>query len=120
MAPSPAPAVVPWRTTMRERALPVSRATAWAALVEELETDVDDLSVEPPWRHVRRLRVPGLERVEQTVTIRDDGEACHLAWCVGLTAAQDDPAGDAALVRLGEHGQAFLAAVATRVRAAGP
>jgi hypothetical protein len=106
------PAVVPWRTTMRERHLPAPRRTAWAALVGHLGTDADDLSVEPPWRHVRRLAVPGLERVEQTVTIRDDGDECHLAWCVGLTADGDDRLADAALARLGDEGAAVLAAVA--------
>jgi hypothetical protein len=86
MASSPAPAVVPWRTTMRERHLPVLRAAAWAALLDHLGDEDADLSVEPPWRHVRRLSVPGVERAEQTLTIRDDGDECHLAWCIGLTA----------------------------------
>jgi len=97
---------------MRERPLAVPRSTAWTALLEQLGTGADDLSVEPPWRHVRRLRVDGLDRVEQTVTIRDDGDQCHLAWCVGLTAEVDDPAADALLARLGEDGDALLDAVA--------
>lgn len=115
MAPSPAPAVVPWRTTMRERHLPGPRDAAWAALLEQLATDADDLSVEPPWRHVRCLAAPGVERVEQTLTIRDDGAECHLAWCVGLTAELDDPAADALLARLGDDGESLLAAVAAAV-----
>lgn len=108
MAPSPAPAVVPWRTTMRERHLAVPRRAAWDTLAEQLGSDAGDLSVEPPWRRVRRLTVPGVERVEQTLTIRDDGPECHVAWCVGLTAEVDDPAADALLARLGGEGQTLL------------
>ena len=115
MAPSPAPAVVPWRTTMRERHLPVPRAAAWAAVLDQLGTEADDLSVEPPWRHVRRLTIPGGERAEQTLTIRDDGAECHLSWCAGLTAELDDPAADALLARLGDDGESLLAAVAAAV-----
>lgn len=111
MAPSPAPAVVPWRTTMRERHLPVPRHAAWAALLEHVGTEADDLSVEPPWRHVRRLAVPGIDRVEQTVTIRDDGAECHLSWCIGLTAELGDPSADSLLARLGDDGEALLDAV---------
>ena len=44
----------------------------------------------------------------QTLTIRDDGPECHLAWCVGLTAEVDDPAADALLARLGGEGQTLL------------
>lgn len=97
---------------MRERPLAVPRATAWAALLEQLGTEADDLSVEAPWRHVRRRRVEGVNRVEQTVTIRDDGDQCRLAWCVGLTAELDDPTADDLLARLGDEGEALLAAVA--------
>lgn len=115
MAPRPAPAVVPWRTTMRERHLPVPRDAAWAALLERLGTEGDDLSVEPPWRHVRRLATEDIDRVEQTLTIRDDGAECHLSWCVGLTATLDDPTADAVLARLGDEGEALLDAVAEAV-----
>jgi hypothetical protein len=115
MARSPAPPVVPWRTTMRERHLPVPRDAAWVAALERLGTDAGDLSVEPPWRHVRRLRVPYVERVEQALTIRDDGAECHLAWCVGLTAEADDPAADALLTRLGTEGETLLDEVAGAV-----
>jgi hypothetical protein len=116
MAPPPAPAIGPWRTTMRERHLGVPRDAAWARLVEQLGTNAADLSVEAPWRHVRRLTVPGVDRVEQTLTIRDDGEECLLAWCVGLTAEVDDPAADALLARLGDDGEALL----DQLAAAGP
>ena len=115
MAPAPSPAVVPWRTTIREHHLPVPRSTAWAALLGQLGADADDLSVEPPWRHVRRLAVEGIDRVEQTLTLRDDADECHLAWCVGLAAELDDPAADAALARLGERGEVLLVTVATAV-----
>ncbi len=115
MAPRPAPAVVPWRTAMRERHLTVPRDAAWAAVLAHLGDDPDDLSVEPPWRHVRRLEVDGMERAEQTLTIRDDGDECHLAWCVGLTAEVDDPDADATLARLGEDGETLLDAVADEV-----
>ena len=115
MAPSPPPVVVPWRTTMRERHLPVPREVAWAAVVEHLGTAVDDVSVEPPWRHVRRLTLPGMERVEQTLTIRDDGDECHLAWCVGFSAEVDDPAADVLLTRLGDDGETLLDELAARV-----
>ena len=115
MAPRPAPAVVPWRTTMRERHLSVPRDVAWAVVIAHLGEDPGDLSVEPPWRHVRRLAVAEVERVEQTVTIRDDGEECHLAWCVGLTAEVDDPGADALIARLGADGEALLDAVARAV-----
>jgi len=97
---------------MRERHLPVPRATAWTALLGQLGADADDLSVEAPWRHVRHLAVEGIDRVEQTLILRDDGDECHLAWCVGLTAELDDPAADATLVRLGEVGEGLLDAIA--------
>jgi len=100
---------------MRERHVPVPRAATWAALLDQLGTEADDLSVEPPWRHVRRLATEDVEQVEQTLTIRDDGAECHLAWCVGLSAELDDPAADAVLARLGDGGEALLATVATAV-----
>ena len=100
---------------MRERHLPALRAAAWAALVDHLGDEDADLSVEPPWRHVRRLSVPGVERAEQTLTIRDDGDECHLAWCIGLTAEVDDPAADALLARLGAEGESLLDEVAARL-----
>lgn len=115
MAPRPAPAVAPWRTTMRERHLTVPRDAAWAAVLAHLGDDPGDLSVEPPWRHVRRLAGPGVERVEQTLTIRDDGNECHLAWCVGLTAEVADSGADALIARLDADGEALVDGVARAV-----
>lgn len=105
-------ASVPWRTTMRERAVGAPRDTAWKALLAEVGRDPGDLSVEPPWRHVRRRAVDGVERCELTVTIRDDGPTCHLAWCAGTTAA--DVEADRLLADLAVEGEALLAAVAAR------
>jgi hypothetical protein len=76
----------------------------------------EDLSVEPPWRHVRRLAVGGIDRVEQTVTLRDDGPTSHAAWCVGLAAEPDDPAADRALAELAQAGEQLLDRLETGTR----
>lgn len=107
-----APAV-PWRTTMRERHLRAPRATAWAALTDLLGTDPGDLSVEAPWRHVRRRPVPGVERCETTVTLRDDGDECHAAWSAGTTAEAGEA--DDLLTALADEGAALLDRVAAAV-----
>ncbi|HEY8059264.1 MAG TPA: hypothetical protein VID94_10955 [Acidimicrobiales bacterium] len=112
MAQLSAPPAVPWRTTMRERPVAAPRDTTWAVLLDLLGSGPDDLSVEPPWRHVRRLTVPGVELCERTVTLRDDGPACHLAWSAGLTAEVDDTAADALLDRLAADGEQLLERVA--------
>jgi hypothetical protein len=93
---------------MRERHIPAPRERTWAVLLDLLGATADDLSIEPPWRHVRRIDVPGFERCETTVTLRDDGPECHLAWCAGLAAEVDDTTADAALVRLAIDGEALL------------
>ena len=82
---------------MRERHVVAPREATWAVLLDVLGSSPDDLSVEPPWRHVRRLTASGIEGVETTVTLRDDGPECHLAWCAGLTAEVDDTTADALL-----------------------
>jgi len=105
-------ASVPWRTTMRERGVDAPRDATWAALLAEVGADPGDLSVEPPWRHVRRRAVDGVERCELTVTIRDDGRTCHLAWCAGTTA--EDVEADRLLADLAVEGEALLVAVAAR------
>ena len=114
MAQPSAPPAVPWRTTMRERHVAAPRDATWAVLVDLLGAGPDDLSVEPPWRHVRRLTVPGVELCETTVTLRDDGPACHLAWCAGLTAEVDDTAADVLLDQLAADGERLLERVERR------
>jgi hypothetical protein len=102
---------------MRERHVPAPRTATWSALLRLLGPDADDLSIEPPWRHVRRRTVPGIDRCETTVTVRDDGAECHLAWSAGLTAEADDPVAGAVLADLAAEGERLLAAAA---RAANP
>ena len=111
MARPSAPPTVPWRTAMRERHVAAPREAAWAVLLDLLGSGPDDLSVEPPWRHVRRLTLPDIERGEATVTMRDDGLECHLAWCAGLTAEVDDTTADALLDQLAADGGELLARV---------
>ena len=111
MARPSAPPTVPWRTAMRERHVAAPREATWAVLLDLLGSSPDDLSVEPPWRHVRRLTVPGVDGVETTVTLRDDGSECHLAWCAGLSAEVDDSAADALLDQLAADGEELLVRV---------
>lgn len=99
---------------MRERHLPVPREAAWAALLAVLGRDDGDLSVEAPWRHVRRRTVPGVDHCEQTVTLRDDGDECHAAWCAGLAAPAEDAGAGAALDGLAAEGESLLADLAER------
>lgn len=106
-----APPAVPWRTTMRERHVAAPRDATWAVLLDILGSSPDDLSIEPPWRHVRRLPVPGVELCETTVTLRDDGPECHLAWSAGLSAEVDDTAAAVLLDRLAADGEQLLARV---------
>ena len=106
-----APTAVPWRTTMRERHVAAPRDVTWGVLVDLLGSGPDDLSIEPPWRHVRRRTVPGVELCETTVTLRDDGPECHLAWSVGLTAEVDDTTADVLLDQLAADGEELLARV---------
>ncbi|MET0805399.1 MAG: hypothetical protein ABW009_16030 [Acidimicrobiales bacterium] len=102
---------VPWRTAMRERHVAAPQEATWAVLLDLLGSSPDDLSVEPPWRHVRRLTVPGIERGETTVTLRDDGPECHLAWHAGVAAEPDDSIVDALLDQLAADGEELLARV---------
>lgn len=111
MARPSAPPTVPWRTAMRERHVAAPREATWAVLLALLGSSADDLSVEPPWRHVRRQTVPGVEGVETTVTLRDDGPECHLAWCAGLAAEADDSVAGALLDQLAADGEELLARV---------
>jgi hypothetical protein len=93
---------------MRERHVAAPRAASWAVLLDLLGSGPDDLSVEPPWRHVRRLTLPGIERGEATVTLRDDGPESHLAWCAGLSADVDDTTAGALLDQLAADGEELL------------
>ena len=111
MARPSAPLTVPWRTAMRERHVAAPREAAWVVLLHLLGSSPPDLSVEPPWRHVRRLTIPGVEHGETTVTLRDDGPECHLAWCAGLAAEVDDTTADALLDQLAADGEELLGRV---------
>jgi hypothetical protein len=108
-------AAIPWRTTMRERHVAAPRARAWEALLAQLGEDEGDLSVEPPWRHVRQVMVDGVDRAETTVAIRDDGAESHLAWCAGTTA--DDDEADRLLAGLADEAEGLLATVAEAAEA---
>jgi hypothetical protein len=102
----------PWTATSQERHLAAPREAAWRALLRELGTDPGDLSVEPPWRHVRSVDVGEGRLCQTTVAIRDDGDECHLAWCAGTSVEGDEAV--ALLDRLAAEGEALLDAVATR------
>ncbi len=108
MTPTP----VPWRTVMRERHVQATREATWDRLVSVLGADDGDLSVEPPWRHVRRRAVPGVERCETTVALRDDGPECHVAWSAGTTAEGDEA--EALLADLALEGERLLEEVGGR------
>jgi len=105
------PTRVPWRAISRERHVPAEREAAWAALLGVLGPEEGEpLSVEAPWRHVRRIRIDGVDRTEVAVVLRDDGPESHLAWAAGTTA--EGPAADELLDRLAAEGEALLVAVA--------
>ncbi len=104
------PTPLPWRTAMRERHTAMPRQTAWDLLLAELGTDPGDLSVEPPWRHVRNHDVGEGALCQTTVALRDDGAQCHLAWCVGTSVEGDEA--DALVERLTAEGEALLDRVA--------
>lgn len=73
------------------------------------------LSFEPPWRRCARLEgaTTGLDHVEGTFVLRDDGPECHLAW--GIVVDPDpSPQGWAFL----ERALAGMDAVLDRVVAA--
>jgi hypothetical protein len=86
---------IAYRTATHERALPVPRVAAWAAVTAaaaERSGGVDlgagagrvtevVLSDEPPWRRVVRLDGDHTSPLCQTsITIRDDGDSCLIAW----------------------------------------
>jgi hypothetical protein len=96
---------------MRERHVGAPRESTWAVLMASLGENPADLSVEPPWRHVRRHAVDGVERCETTVCLRDDGAECHLAWCAGTTA--EGERADRLLADLAREAEALLEEVAT-------
>jgi hypothetical protein len=102
---------VPWTAASRERHVTAPREVAWEALLGELGTDPGDLSVEPPWRHVRSHDVGEGRLCQTTVAIRDDGAECHLAWCAGTSVEGDEAV--ALLDRLAAEGEALLDSVAT-------
>lgn len=102
---------------MRERHAAAPRPAAWSALLDELPREGEDLSVEPPWRHVRRLPSPPGTLVETTVALRDDGDECHLAWAAGTSVEGDE--GEELLDRLATEGEALLARVVAAVEGEG-
>jgi len=86
---------IAYRTATVEQALPVSRSSAWAAVeamaaaraggVSSARPPVGAaevvLSDEPPWRRVVSLEGGHPSRLCQTtITIRDDGDTCLVAW----------------------------------------
>jgi hypothetical protein len=91
---------------MRERHVDAPRDQVWNRLLVALGPDEGDLSVEPPWRHVRRRAVPGVELCETVVTLRDDGAECHVAWCAGTTAEGGEA--DVLLAGLAIEGEELL------------
>ena len=63
----------------------VPREQVWpevVALLAQSHWSAADLSVEPPWRMSVELdrNGTGLEFLQSTVLIRDDGPTCHVAW----------------------------------------
>ncbi|MEL7207074.1 MAG: hypothetical protein AAGK32_02385 [Actinomycetota bacterium] len=105
---------IAYRTATLERPLPVPREQAWAGLTAVLEgadgvgVGVPDrdvplarvpLSVEPPWRLVERVDGDHPSPLLQTtVTIRDDGETCLVAWSTLVDPTDVDPVALDALV----------------------
>jgi hypothetical protein len=74
---------IAYRTATLERALPVDRVEAWAAVTEITAGRSAEviLSDESPWRRVARLDGDHPSPLCQTsITIRDDGDRCLVAW----------------------------------------
>ena len=74
---------IAYRTATLERSLPVTRVEAWNVVTDITGTRSAEviLSDEPPWRRVARLDGDHPSPLCQTsITIRDDGDRCLVAW----------------------------------------
>ena len=72
-----------------ERSVSAPRAAAWdeaVAMARRVFADAVDVSVESPWRFVYEMPSGsrGLGLWQGTLLLRDDGEACHVAWSLVL------------------------------------
>jgi hypothetical protein len=124
------PGKIAYRTATIERDLAVPRRAAWAAVVAVAATRVDGvelgpvtgtvgdvvLSEEPPWRRVVRLDGDHPSPLCQTsVTIRDDGDRCLVAWsCLVDPTGVDEELLDAIVVEVTEDGGRQIDALTAR------
>lgn len=112
---------IAYRTATLERELPVGRASAWAAVTGITATRFAEviLSDEPPWRRVARLDGDHPSPLCQTsITIRDDGDRCLVAWsCLVDPTGVEGEALDDLVARLTADGARLLDRLAEAVAA---
>lgn len=123
---------IQYRTATLERPLDVPRRAAWAEVVAVTERRSAGyrlgpvgpvvetvLSEEPPWRLV--LRVDGDQPsplCQTSVTIRDDGDRCLVAWSCLVDPTGVEPGGlDGLVTALAADGRALLDGLAESVGA---
>ena len=71
-----------------EQPISVPRSQAWESVLAVTATEPfvshEQLAVEPPWRWVYRADDDRVAFHEGTITIRDDGDTCHMSWSLVL------------------------------------
>lgn len=85
-----------YTTIVVESPMQAPRTDVWTHLLQLVESATTDefgreMSNEPPWRYVYSRETVATALCECSVTMRDDGESCNLAW-----AALIDPLPDGA------------------------
>lgn len=108
-----------YTTVVVEASMPRPRTNVWAAVLAMIEASTtaefgNEMSNEPPWRYVYdRTDAPAV-LCECSITIRDDGPTCNMAW-----AALIDPlprgASDPFVDSVRSTFQGYIDAIAERI-----
>lgn len=97
-----------------ERHIGASRIRTWSAMLDVDSLSALDgvtvLSMEPPWRRVVGIGNTPLSFYEETTTIRDDVDTCHLTISAVIEPLPDG-ASDGLIKRLAAHAKSRTVAI---------
>lgn len=84
-----------YTTVVAEAPMSRPRPEVWAGVLQLIEESTSsefgsEMSKEPPWRYVYSRNDVAAILCECSITIRDDGSTCNLAWSALIDPLPDD------------------------------